>query len=134
MASVFIEAILDAPEDAAWAVLRDVGSADKAFPGVLTASSLADGVRTVTFASGNVVKERIVALDDERKRLAYSVIEGRFTHHSASMRILADGPGRCRFQWTSDFLPDDFAPLVRSLMEQGAAAFKRAVETAAGRA
>ena len=128
MASVWIEETLERSADHAWPLLRDVGSADKAFPGVLVAAHLDGDIRSVTFASGVVVRERIVAIDDDRRRIAYAVIEGRFSHHSASMQILPDGPSRCRFIWISDVLPNESAALVRSLAEAGTAAFKRTVE------
>jgi carbon monoxide dehydrogenase subunit G len=128
MASIIKAIELSVPADAAWAMLRDVGGADKAFPGVLTASRLAGDIRTVNFASGMEVKERIVNIDEANRRVAYGVIEGRFTHHHASVQILAKGEDECRFVWISDFLPDETEPLVRGLVDQGAAAFKTAVE------
>ena len=72
--------------------------------------------------------KRILGIDDVHRRIAYAVVGGRFGHHSASMQILPDGPGRSRLLWASDFLPDEAEPLVRGLVEQGAAAFKRAIE------
>lgn len=119
MASITVEATIEGSAEAAWAALRDVGAADRAFPGVLIASRLDGDVRTVTFGNGAVVRERIVDIDETRRRIAYAVIAGRFSHHSASMQIVAEGPHRSRFIWVSDFLPDDVAPLVRALVEQG---------------
>ena len=130
MASVIIEATLKASVGKAWAMLRDVAAADRAFPGVLVSSRLEGDVRTVTFGNGTVVRERIVDVDEARRRIAYAVIEGRFSHHSASMQIIAEGPDRSRFVWVSDFLPDDAGPIVRALAEQGAEAFRHAVEAA----
>jgi hypothetical protein len=104
----------------------DVGAADKAFPGVLTDSRLDGEVRTVTFANGMVVKERIVDIDEAARRVAYAVIDGRFSHHNASMQVLARGEGACGVVWTSDLLPDDAAPMVRDLVEQGALALRGA--------
>ena len=128
MASVASEARLAVSADEAWALLRNPGAAAQAFPGVLTDSRLEGDVRTVRFASGFEVRERIIDIDEARRRIAYSVIEGRFSHHSASMQIVPDGPAQCRFLWFSDFLPNDAEPLVRGLVEQGTAAFKRALE------
>lgn len=113
---------------AAWALLRDVAAADKAFPGVLTGARMeGDGVRVVTFANGSVIRERVVTIDDERRRIAYGVIGGRFSHHSASMQIVSEA-GCDRFVWVSDFLPDDLSPMVSALLDQGAEAFRRVVE------
>jgi len=131
MATVISEATLEAPADRAWALLRDSGRADRAFPGVLVAARLDGSIREVTFANGTVVREQIVTLDEARRRIAYAVVGGRFSHHAASMQIEPDGAGRCRFAWVSDFLPDEAEPLVRGLVAQGTAAFKRAAEVAA---
>ena len=128
MASVIKAIELSVPADAAWAMLRDVGAADKAFPGVLTASRLEGGVRVVNFANGMEVRERIVNIDDAGRRVAYGVIEGRFSHHHASMQILAEGENQSRFVWISDFLPEEAEPLVRGLVDQGAAALKSVLE------
>lgn len=126
MASISLERPLAADADAAWAVLSRTDRAHEAFPGVLTACEQDGDSRTVTFANGAVVKERIVDLDPARRRIAYGVVEGRFIHHSASMQIVEDGEGS-RFIWTSDFLPAEAAAMVGPLMEQGAEAFARTV-------
>jgi hypothetical protein len=128
MASIIKEIDVAAGADAAWALLREVGAADKAFPGVLVASRLDGDVRTVNFANGMEVKERIVNIDEQNRRVAYGVIEGRFTHHHGSMQIQALGDGRCRFIWISDFLPDEAEPLVQGLVDQGAAALRGVLE------
>jgi hypothetical protein len=127
MVTVTSEATLPTAADRAWALLRAVGAVDKAFPGVLTGCRLDGDVRTVTFANGMAVQERIVSIDETRRRIAYAVIEGRFSHHSASMQIIPDGPERSRFVWISDFLPDDREAVVRPLVEQGTEAFLRAI-------
>jgi len=127
MASITLERPLAADADAAWAVLARTDRAQDAFPGVLTACEQEGDSRTVTFANGAVVKERIADVDSVRRRIAYGVVEGRFTYHSASMQIVEDGEGS-RFIWTSDFLPAEAAAVVGPLMEQGADAFARTVE------
>jgi hypothetical protein len=130
MASVNSEAQLEVGADQAWALLRDPGAAEKAFPGVLTACRLDGDVRTVTFASGVVVKERILDIDETRRRVAYAVIEGRFSHHGASLQIISNGAHRSGLVWTSDFLPNDLEPMVRGLVQQGTEAFRRAAGVA----
>jgi hypothetical protein len=128
VASITKQVELNAPADVAWALLREVGEADKAFAGVLTACRLDGDERTVLFANGMEVKERIINLDDAKRRVAYSVIGGRFSHHHASMQIETAGEGASRFVWVSDFLPDEAAPMVSGLVDQGAAALKSSVE------
>ena len=48
-------------------------------------------------------------------------------HHQASVEVLDDGSPGCRLAWTADVLPDEIAPVVGGLMEQGAAAIARAM-------
>jgi hypothetical protein len=87
-----------------------------------------DGIRTVTFANGLVVQERIVTVDEPRRRVAYSVLGEMFEHHSASMQILPVDAVNCRFLWVSDFLPDERAGTIQPLVEQGARALARNIE------
>lgn len=128
MASIHYEALVDVPAEKAWAALRDVGAAHHLFAGVLTDAQLEGAVRTVTFANGKVVREKIVDVDDEARRVAYAVIDGVFEHHSASMQIFSAGEARCRFVWITDILPDDQTAMVRPLVEQGGQALKRVLE------
>ena len=128
MASIYKEAVVDARAANLWAALRDVGNVHHLFRGVLTDARLEDGVRLVTFAGGQVVRERLVTIDEERRRVAYAVIRDGLSHHSASMQVFAEGKERSRFVWISDFLPDEMAASIGPLAEQGLAALKRTVE------
>jgi len=127
MASVVLERPLRCTAEHAWRLLRNFGAASKAFPDVLTESRAEGEERVVTFANGMVVRERLVTMDHERRRVAYAVVGGRFSQHAAAMQIIEMG-GECLFHWVSDFLPDSFEPMVRGLMEQGAASFARVAE------
>ena len=129
MASICTEKSVRVPADKAWAALSDIGNPHRLFAGVLTDAKLDGKVRTVTFANGMVAQERIVDVDPKRRRVAYTVLGDMFEHHSASMEIVADGPDRCRFLWTSDILPDERAQMVGPLMEQGAQALVRTLES-----
>ena len=133
MATIMVERDLNCSVDQAWALLEDTASVDKAFPGVVQDSRLdSDGVRTVTFANGTVVREAIVSVDPARRRVAYSIQGGRFSVHGASMQIVCDaGDAGARLVWISDFLPDSVAPVVEGLMERGGHAFSAAVSLTA---
>ena len=131
MASIHEEVLLDVPVEQAWAALRDVGNAHRLFSGVLVDAKLEGDVRTVTFENGMVARERIIDIDDRRRRVAYAAQGAPFSHHSASMQVLAEPDGRARFVWVSDFLPDDVAPKVAPLIEQGCRALKRNLESRA---
>jgi predicted nucleic acid-binding protein len=125
MASIWWEEPVAAPADFAWAALRHVGMAHQLFSPVLVDSTVEGDIRTVTFANGLVVRERIIAVDEQRRRIAYSVLGDTFDHHSASMQILPIDRASCRFLWVSDFLPHERADTVRLLVEQGSHALAR---------
>jgi len=130
MASVRREIQLQVPAEKVWDAVRDFGAVhERLVPGVLTDGRLeGDGIRVVTFAHGSVVREELVTVDDEGRRLVYGVIDSPlgFRHHSASMQVVDDGDaGRCRLVWVSDVLPEEAAPMVGELMDLGTAAMAR---------
>lgn len=130
MASIHHETDIGISADEAWRALRQVGLAHKLFAGVLVDGRIDGDIRTVTFANGLVTRERIIDVSDERRRVAYAVIEGTpMTHHNASMEIVETGPDSCRFIWVADFLPEEFGPTMLPLMEAGAEAMKKVLET-----
>ena len=73
------------------------------------------------------VKERT------NRRLAYTVTDGKATHHHASAQVFAHGEGRSRFVWITDVLPDGLAAYVEPMMAQGGAAMKKTLEKASER-
>ncbi len=127
MTSLRNEILVDVPAADAWAALKSISKTHELFAGVLVDSRLEGDIRTVTFANGLVARERIVAVDESRMRVAYAVLD-IFEQHAASMRIVPVSARQCRFVWKSDFLPGTKAATVGPLMAQGCAALKRAIE------
>lgn len=128
MASIHWEGLIRTSADKAWSALRHAGQAHRLFSPVLTACVIDGDIRTVTFANGMVVRERIVDIDEQRRRLCYTVLGDMFEHHSASMQILPVDERSCRFVWISDFLPNDRAQVVGPLVEQGSRALVANIE------
>ena len=121
--------MIDARPELVWDAIRDVGAIPtRLAKGFVIDTRLEGDSRLVTFAGGAAVRERIVDVDDRARRLAYSVVEWRATHHNASIQVFADGDTGSRVVWIADLLPDDLADLVGGLMEQGCAAMKRTLE------
>jgi hypothetical protein len=89
---------------------------------------LEEGARVVTFGNGMVARELIVDLDDQARRLCWSIVGGRFTHHNGSAQVFAEGEGRTRFVWIADLLPDEFAGDVGAMMGQGIGVIKKTLE------
>jgi len=129
MAAVHIETRIRASAQQVWQALAATGDAHRAFAGVLKDSRMESAdLRIATFANGLVVKERIVSVEPERMRIAYSVIESQFVHHSASMQVVARADSECDFIWTADVLPHAAAASITPLMEQGAKALQQVME------
>ena len=128
MASIHREIWIDTAPEAAWAALRDVGAIHRRLaPGFVTDVQLEEGARVVTFGNGRVARERIVDLDDEARRLVWSVVGGALTHHNASAQVVPEAGGT-RFVWIADLLPHALAPRIAGMIEQGLAAIKRTLE------
>ena len=129
MAAVHVEARIRASAQQVWQALAAPGEAHRAFAALLKDCRMeSEDLRIATFANGRVVKERIVSVEPQRMRIAYSVIESQFAHHSASMQVVARGNGECDFVWTADVLPHAAAAAITPLMEQGAKALKTGME------
>lgn len=128
MASIRRETYIDARPETAWDALRDVGALHtRLVPGFVVATELEPGARVVTFGNGLVVRELIVDVDDASRRVAWSVVGGPMTHHNASAQVFAEGDG-CRFVWIADLLPDEMAPQITALIEQGIGVIRATLE------
>ena len=131
MASIHIESAVDVDADTAWRALRRVADADTLFAPVLSAAEMRGDIRTVHFQNGAVIRERVIDVDETRRRVAYSAVDAPgLSYHHASMQIVEEGPDRCRFAWTTDFLPAEAAAGLRPLIEAGTAALKSNLERA----
>lgn len=128
MATIRWEESVSVPAERAWAALRRVDMVHILFAPVLVAGVMEGDVRTLTFANGLVVRERIITVDDQRRRIVYGVLGDTFAHHSASMEILPVDETSCRFVWISDFLPDERTRTVQPLVEEGSRAFASNIE------
>ena len=131
MASIRKEIRIDVEPAAAWDALRDWGAVhERLVPGFVTACRLDGDDRIVTFFNGATVRELLVDLDDDARRLAWSVVEGSYSHHNGVARVFGDGAGGTRFVWRSDILPHDLAPATAELMEHGIGVVKATLEAA----
>jgi carbon monoxide dehydrogenase subunit G len=102
MTTIREEIEVNAPADAVWRAVRDVGEAHRRlFPGILT---------------------------DARRRFVYASVGGRATHHNASIEVVAVGAARSRLIWITDVLPDELRGRIAGLMQLGAATAKATLE------
>ena len=125
MASVRKEIVTSAAPHRVWDAIRDVGALHtRLVPGFVVDTRLEPGARVVTFGNGMVIKEPIVTVDDEERRLVWGAEGGPLTHYNASVQVFAEGTGS-RVVWIADFLPDDAAAMVGPMIEQGLAVMKK---------
>jgi hypothetical protein len=132
MASIRREVSVALGAEAAWDAVRDVGALPtRLVKGFVTDCRLDGDARIVTFANGMMARELIVDLDDAQRRLVWVAVGGRLSHHNASVQVFDEGPGRCRLVWIADLLPNELKPAIEAMVDQGMAAIRRTLESAA---
>jgi carbon monoxide dehydrogenase subunit G len=132
MASIYKEIRIEAPAAEVWDAVRDFGALhERLVPGFVVAAELHGDVRTITFFNGSVARERLVGIDDDARRLAYSVADGGLgsTHHNASVQVFDVGDGRSRFVWVTDVLPHELESAIGALMDQALVVIEKTLET-----
>src|SRR5437773_9053328 len=88
MASIRKEILINAHAADVWAAVRDVGAVHQRLAEGFVVDTRLDGsARTVTFANGLVLRELIVDVDDEARRLVYAAVGGRATQDRKSTRL-----------------------------------------------
>ena len=126
MASVHREIVIARPVAAVWDALADVGALHtRLVRGFVVDCHLEPGARVVTFANGMVARELIVDVDAGARRVAWSVVGGKLTHHNASAQVFAESESSCRVVWIADFVPDDDATRIAGMIEHGLSAMRR---------
>jgi carbon monoxide dehydrogenase subunit G len=129
MASIRKEVLIQAPPETVWDAIRDYGAVhQRVAPGFVVDARLDGDDRVVTFFNGLVIREVLVDLDDESRRLVYSAIGGSAEHHNASFQVLDGDAEGSRVIWIADFLPHDLAEYISAMMDQGAKAMKQTLE------
>ncbi|HSW27811.1 MAG TPA: SRPBCC family protein [Burkholderiaceae bacterium] len=133
MASIRREVNVSVAADDAWDAIRDVGALHTRLVKGFVTDCRMDGsdARVVTFANGIVARELIVDVNEQDRRVAWSAVGGRLSHHNASVQVFTDGEGRCRLVWIADLLPHDMAPAIATMIDHGMSAMRRTLEGAA---
>jgi len=127
MTTVKRDVLVHAEPATVWDAVRDVGALHtRLAPGVVTATEMeppgAVMVRHVTFSSGLRLRERIVDIDDDERRLVWSIEGEGVVHHNGSLQVSRAGPGQTKVVWIADVLPHALATDFAPLMEAGLAA------------
>jgi Polyketide cyclase / dehydrase and lipid transport len=112
-----------------WAAVRDIGALHtRLVPGFVTDTKLEPGARVVTFVNGVTLREPIVAVDDETRRLVWTHEGGRARHYNGALEVSELADGSTSVVWTADFLPDDIGGYLRQAIDAGMAAMQRSLD------
>ena len=129
MATIYKEFLVNATPEFVWEAIKDVGSVHTRLAnGFVTNTVLSGDVRTVTFANGFVVKERIITVSDQQRRLAYAAVEGRASHHNAYLQVFAAPNNQSHVLWVTDLLPDELHGPIEQMVELGSTAMTLTLE------
>jgi uncharacterized protein YndB with AHSA1/START domain len=129
--SIRKEIRIDAPPEKVWDALRDFGALhERLVPGFVTDCRMDGEDRIVTFANGATYREVLIDLDDETRRLAWSIVDGPYEHHNGVAQVF-DEDGGTRFLWTTDLIAaDDVVAQTDEGMKVGVATVKKTLEAA----
>jgi hypothetical protein len=130
MASIHREIVVDTSAATLWDAMRDPGALHTRLAPDFIAECTMDGdeARQIRFANGMTVRELIIDIDDDRRRIAWSAVGGRLSHHNAATQIFDEGGSRCRVVWIADLLPHVLAPAIATMIEAGLQAMKAHAE------
>lgn len=106
MATVVKTALVNATISDAWRAISDVSNAS-ALTGMITQSTMDGDHRHCVLADGSELKETILSVDHDLKRMAYRVHVSPFPIEEHAASIVVDViDGQTRLTWTTDFKPD----------------------------
>jgi hypothetical protein len=129
MASIRKEISTIANVDDVWAAISDIGALHtRLVPGFVVDTRLEPGERIVTFGNGMVVREPIVDIDHDARRLVWSAIGGPLSHYNASAQVFANADGGSSVVWIADLLPNEAASSIELMMDQGMAVMKATLD------
>lgn len=127
MTRVYVSAIVDAPEDAVWAVARDFNGHAQWHP-IIAESHIEEGrpadqvgcVRNFRLADGGHLRERLLAFSDLDRCFTYSIIVSPMPieNYIATFRLHPVTEGDRTFvEWSAEFdvAPEDEARIVEQV-------------------
>jgi hypothetical protein len=129
MASITQEIITSARPERVWDAIRDVGALHtRLVVGFVVQTRLEPGARIVTFKNGMVVKELIVTVDEQTRRLVWSSVAPALAHYNASVQVFDVDGQQSRVVWIADFLPDEAQTWLAGMISEGMAAMKATLD------
>jgi hypothetical protein len=129
MASIYREFTVEEDPNIVWSAIRDVGAVHQRLArGFVVDTQLEDDVRTVSFKNGAIAKERILGIDSQNKRMAYTILSDKLEHHSASFQVFAETNRQTRIVWTADILPNEMENYISEMTDRAIEAMKGTLE------
>lgn len=131
MATLHKDIFIACSPEHVWDAVRDIGALHtRLVPGFVINTLVEDGgeARLVTFGNGMVVREAILSIDNERRRIAWTAEGGALMHYNAVLTIEPSDIGS-HVLWTTDFLPNAQRETVARMQDQALSAMKRALES-----
>ena len=111
MASTNVQESVDASAAAVWQLLADFGGVQKIADPRFISNCECDGnevgcVRTITLADGSSVRERLESVEQQSRRLSYSIVGEAplpVKDYLATVKVTETGSDSCQVDWQSTF-------------------------------
>lgn len=122
MIDIDVRKDVPAPADAVWHELRSFEGIENWLPMIEHSEVRGHGVgatRECTVAGGGRILERLQEVDDDERRLVYTIFEAPMPiwDHSSTMRVLPDGPDASTVVWSASFdAPGDAAEEIEATL------------------
>jgi uncharacterized protein YndB with AHSA1/START domain len=133
MAAQIREFVVDAPPEKVWAAIGDFANGPMlTSPGFYSDTRMeGPDVRAMTFAAdGTVVRERLVARDEQARRIVWAWVDDQVEHDNGSMQVFPEGRNRTRVVWIHDTLPEELAErIIAPAMDQSVPIIQQALHS-----
>lgn len=126
MASINLKTTLALSADDLWAHVQDVGGISGLLD-IISDSSIDGDQRSCTMADGAELSETIISIDQDHRRVAYTITDSPFgiQAHAASMQVSDAGNGKSTFHWITDVKPDELAGALGPMLAGSVAAMEQ---------
>jgi len=127
MASGSTETDIARDPAAVWAIVREFGGLDTWMPGIDACEI--EGDDRVLSTMGISVRKRLVARDDDKRVITYSIVESpmNLEHHEATIRV-DDGDGGSHVTYDVSVVPDQLLDMLVQTYGQALDALKAKAE------
>lgn len=111
----------------AWEKISDIGAVDK-LVSLITSCALDGDTRLCTLPDGQAIKERIISVDHDARRVVYTVTDGPLPleFHCAAVQVTEADSG-AEVTWTVDVKPDEIAGPLSDMMDGAAQSMSEAL-------